>query len=85
MTTAIGSCDLSEVCEHGLEVTIEGKGTLNTDFGVPMTLEGHVTHVHVILTGKATTHENPTHSPWEVVSFDREACKLVVKQARKPE
>jgi len=73
--TAVGSRDLSEVFDS-VHVTIEGIGSFGS-MGVE-SLAHHVATVAVVLTGKPLFCY-PGDAPWEVVSFDREAKKLVVR------
>lgn len=76
---AARSRDLSEVFERGLEVTIEGVGTMKTAFPSAQSLAVHAGHVHVCLTGKTLIVQDPSHAPWQVVSLNRKEKKLVVR------
>lgn len=76
----IGSRDLSASGGRSLNVTIEGYGTRGTDFPNETSLATHVNHVDACLTGyKRFFILNPADAPWEIVSFDRAAQKLVVR------
>ena len=75
----VGSCDLSEVVGRTLDVTIDGVGTMKTAFLSPQSLAVHAGHVHVCFTGETLIVQDPGDAPWEIVSFDRQAKKLVVR------
>lgn len=73
------SRDLSEVFASSLKVTIEGIGTMETAFSSAESLAVHVGDVHVCLTGKTIVVQDPSYAPWQMVSLDRKARKLVVR------
>lgn len=72
------SRDLSEVYEGELEITIEGVCTQRYVFDRD-NLATHVALVQVFNGGDGLIIGDIRKSPWEVVSFDREAKKLVVR------
>lgn len=70
--------DLSEPYEGELEITIEGVCTHKAVFGYD-TLAAHVACIHLLNGGDYVIIGDIRKSPWELVSFDRGAKKLVVK------
>lgn len=72
--------DLSEIYEGELEITIEGIGTQCMIFERD-TLASHVALVQLYRGhgDKGIIIGDVRKSPWEVISFDREAGKLVVR------
>ncbi len=72
------SRDLSEIWEGELEITIEGVGTRIYIFDRDH-LATHVAIVVARLTDKSVIVNNIKKAPWEIISFDREAKRLVVR------
>lgn len=70
--------DLSEVYEGELEITIEGVCSQRATFDRD-TLASHVACVQLFNGGDMLIIGDIHRSPWEVVSFDREEKKLVVR------
>jgi len=71
-------CDLSELWEGQLEITIEGLGVRIYNFDRD-NLATHVALVAIKLGSECIFVNNIKKSPWEIVSFDRQAKRLVVK------
>lgn len=72
--------DLSALYEGELEITIEGLGTQRAVFDFD-TLAAHVACVYFALAPDCPglLFIDPRRSPWEVVSFQPEARRLIVK------
>lgn len=77
-----GSRDLSKEYSGRIEVEIRGVGSFTTDFGM-MSLAQRVAHAQTCLTRKSTTVFNPAAAPWEIVAFDAQRGKLIVKVVKK--
>ena len=82
----ISSRNLSELFEGELEITIEGIGTkkMNWDYGC---LATHVATTQIMLSFEkndcsALIVNDVANAPWEIVSFDRAAKKLVVRPVK---
>ena len=75
------SRDLSEQLDGGrLDVVINGVGENRTECDSLAPLISHVLAVFYYLTGKVVEVDDPRNSPWCIVSFDRDARKLVVEE-----
>lgn len=71
------SRDLSELWEGQLEITIQGLGSRIFNFDKDC-LATHVAIVNMRLSDEPVFVGDIKKSPWEIVSFDRQAKKLVV-------
>ena len=72
------SRDFSEIFEGELEITIEGIGTAKYVFDCD-TLGGCVAFVQCMLATKMVFINDIRQAPWEIISFDRAAKKLIVR------
>ena len=70
--------DLSELFEGELEITIEGVGTQKMIFDCEP-IGSHIAFVHCILTMNMVIISDIYNAPYQIVSFDREARKLIVR------
>lgn len=73
--------ELSELFEGELEITIEGIGTQKMMFDCEP-LVGHIATIQAILTMHVVFVSDVSCPPWKIVSFDREAKKLVVRPVK---
>ena len=78
MAIEVGSRDLSELFTPPVEVEIEGLGSL-TSGAHGYCMAEHVAQVQVALSGSSCSVGNVHSSPWEVVAFDRENKRIIVK------
>ena len=73
--------DLSELLDGRLEITIEGIGTKTMTFEREP-LASHIAFIQCILTRDCVFCGDISNAPWEIVSFDRAARKLVVRPVK---
>ncbi len=80
MNSIDGSCDLSQrFGDRRLDIEIIGVGTSYTNSDGLAPLSDHVKIALLCLTGKQVVVESSKKAPWRLVSFDRDACKLIVE------
>lgn len=70
--------DLSELFEGELEITIEGVGAMKMIFDRKQ-IGSHIAFVHCMLTMNMVIISDIYNAPYQIVSFDREARKLIVR------
>lgn len=73
--------DLSELYEGELEITIEDVCTQTGVFDCD-TLAAHVACVYLSVCDNYVFITDVRQSPWEVISFDRQARTLVVRRVQ---